>query len=463
MQNQEVPVLPPSEVDPPKADPLTAVSETIHEGANSLSNLVRDFVSRWDLPGWLESALSGTILFLLVVLLAFLVFFFVRPIVRQTVIFLFKRSSVTWDDPFIITGVACWLSHLISALLLIAVIPGLLGGTPEVTRVFLGLAQIYLIVSGAFIFTSILDGARHLYEDSDINRKIPVTTLVQVLRLLSFLVALVLIVATVAGKSPVVFLSGLGVFTSILMLIFKDSILGFVAGIQLTSNNMVSKGDWIEMPRYGADGDVMEVGLTTVKVLNWDKTITTIPTYALISDSFKNWRSMPECGGRRIKRSILIDMKSVKLCSPEMLDRFRRIQFISEYIDAKLEDIDLWNRSRSPETEASLVNGRRLTNLGTFRAYIEAYLRNHPGIHQKGMTLLVRQLDPGPTGVPIEIYCFTNITSWVEYEMIQSDIFDHFLAVVSEFDLEVFQNPSRMETNIQLHGLRHSGADMTQS
>jgi miniconductance mechanosensitive channel len=228
--------------------------------------------------------------------------------------------------------------------------------------------------------------------------------------------------------------------TAVLLLIFKDAILGLVAGIQLTANKMIAVGDWIEMPKYGADGDVLDLTLTTVKVQNWDKTITTIPTYALISDAFKNWRGMQESGGRRIKRSIAIDMNSIKFCDEEMLERFRKIQYISEHIERKRKELQEHNRLLKVD-DSSLANGRRLTNVGTFRAYIQAYLKNHPAIHQN-MTFLVRQLAPSDHGLPIEIYVFSSDTAWVTYEAIQADIFDHLLAVLPEFDLRVFQSPA---------------------
>jgi miniconductance mechanosensitive channel len=258
--------------------------------------------------------------------------------------------------------------------------------------------------------------------------------------LILFLTFTILVIAMVVGRSPVVFLSGLGAVTAILLLVFKDTILGFVAGIQIAANDMVRPDDWIEMPKYGADGSVIDVTLNTVKVRNWDKTVTTIPTYALISDSFKNWRGMTESGGRRIKRALHLDMTSIRFCDEEMLDRFKKIQFIREYLERKLEEISRHNRECAVD-ESVLVNGRRLTNVGTFRAYIEAYLRNHPMVHQE-MTFLVRHLAPTEHGLPIEVYVFSKDQRWAVYESIQADIFDHLLAVVPEFDLRVFQSPT---------------------
>jgi miniconductance mechanosensitive channel len=259
-------------------------------------------------------------------------------------------------------------------------------------------------------------------------------------KLIIYLVGVIFVISLLIGRTPIYLFSGLGAMTAVLMLIFKDAILGFVAGIQLTANKMVTPGDWIQMPKYGADGDVIEVALTTVKVRNWDKTITTIPTYALISDSFKNWRGMRESGGRRIKRAINIDMNTIRLCTPEMLERFRRIQYISDYIDRKQKEVKEYNREHGVD-DTSSVNGRRLTNIGTFRAYVIAYLKNHPMVRQD-MTFLVRQLAPTEHGLPIEVYVFCKDIVWANYEAIQADIFDHFLAVVPEFDLRVYQSPA---------------------
>jgi miniconductance mechanosensitive channel len=228
--------------------------------------------------------------------------------------------------------------------------------------------------------------------------------------------------------------------TAVLMLVFKDPIMGFAAGIQLSSNSMVAPGDWVEMPKYGVDGDIMEIGLTTVKVRNFDKTITTVPTQALIEDSFKNWRGMQETGGRRIKRAVCINLNSVRFCTKEDLERFGNIQYISEYIVEKHKEIAEYNTAQKVNLE-NLANGRRMTNIGVFRNYIEAYLQHHPKVH-KHLTILVRQLSPTENGLPVEIYAFTNDTNWKRYESIQSDIFDHILAVATEFDLTVFQNPS---------------------
>jgi miniconductance mechanosensitive channel len=250
----------------------------------------------------------------------------------------------------------------------------------------------------------------------------------------------IFIVSILTDKSPWGVLSILGGFTVVLMLVFKDTILGFVASIQLSGHDMVRIGDWIEMPKYGADGDVIDVSIHTVKVRNWDKTITTIPTYGLVSDAFKNWRGMSESGGRRIKRALHIDMSSIKFCTDEMLERFNKFDFIKDYIAQKQEEINVYNKEHATDT-FQLINGRRQTNIGVFRAYIIAYLKKHPKIHQN-MTFLVRHLEPTQDGLPLQIYVFSNDQVWANYEAIQADIFDHLLAAVPEFELRVFQNPT---------------------
>ena len=262
----------------------------------------------------------------------------------------------------------------------------------------------------------------------------------QTAKILIFTLGVIWIAALVMGKSPWKLITGIGALSAVVLLIFKDSILGLVASVQMSAYDMVRIGDWIEMPKFGADGDVIEVSLHTVKVQNWDKTITTIPTQAFITDSFKNWRGMSESGGRRIKRAIMIDMQTVKFCSAELLERLERIAVLKDYLADKKKELTRYNRELNVDG-SSPVNGRAITNLGTFRAYIEAYLRNNTHIHP-GMTFLVRQLAPTEKGLPIEIYVFTNDTRWVHYEAVQSDIFDHLLAVIQEFDLAVFQVPS---------------------
>ena len=301
-------------------------------------------------------------------------------------------------------------------------------------------AQVWILAFTLLSLFSLLDTLLALLRQSPISNQLPLRGIFQGLKLVAAVLIDIMIVSLLMGKSPLLLLSGLGAMTAVLMLVFKDPILGLVAGIQLSANDMLKIGDWLEMPKYGADGAVTDIGLTTVKVRNWDNTVTTIPTYALISDSFKNWRSMSESGGRRIKRSLNIDTGSVHFLSEEEQRRLQRNPLLHSYLNDKTQELSRHNQEIAIDL-ASPLNGRRLTNLGTLRAYLEAYLRAHPRIHQN-MTLMVRQLAPTPEGLPLEIYAFTNTTVWAEYESIQADIFDHILAVIDEFGLRVHQTPT---------------------
>ena len=372
-------------------------------------------------------------------LLSLLANFVVKHQFLKVLRFLIARTRTRWDDAVLERRVPQRLAHLTPALVIYLLAPLPLEGLEGVVAALRDAMVIYMILVAILVLDALLNSAQDIYKTLDVLPKMPVRGFVQVLRLGIYTTGIIFAFSVLLGKSPVYFLSGLGALTAVLLLVFKDSILGFVAGVQLNANRMVAVGDWIEMPKYGADGDVLEVSLNTVKVQNWDKTITTIPTYALVSDSFKNWRGMQASGGRRIKRAVHIDVNTVKFCTGEMLQRFSKIQYISDYIERKKEEIGRYNSEKSVDL-TSLVNGRRMTNLGSFRAYVTSYLRNHPMVNQE-MTFLVRQLSPQGQGLPIEIYVFCKDKVWANYEAIQADIFDHILAVVPEFDLKVFQHP----------------------
>jgi len=353
---------------------------------------------------------------------------------------LVERSKTQWDDFLLQQKFFVRIAHLAPALVLLWLGPVALEGLPNWIELVNRLTYLYVVLIILLAIEAVLDAFVDIYRTYPISKDIPIKSFVQVGKLVVFFIGAILIFGLLFNQSPLVFLSGLGALSAVLIIVFKDSILGFVAGVQLAANKMVARGDWISMPDYGADGDVLEVTLTTVKVQNWDKTITTIPTYALISDSFKNWRGMMESGGRRIKRAVNIDITSIKFCDAKMLEKFSKIQYISEYLANKQQEIKKYNEEKNVDL-SSLVNGRHLTNIGTFRAYVSAYLRHHPKIDQE-MTFLVRQLQPTPQGLPVEIYVFSSDQNWANYEGIQSDIFDHILAVVPEFELRVFQEPS---------------------
>lgn len=305
---------------------------------------------------------------------------------------------------------------------------------------FLALTQIWCLIFALFSVFSLLDTLQTYLFRRNLALHFPVRGLVQTIKLLASIGIGILLVSLIMGQSPLILLSGLGAMTAVLMLVFKDPILGLVAGIQLSANKMLNVGDWLEMPKYGADGSVVDIGLTTVKVRNWDNTVTTLPTYALISDSFKNWRAMSESGGRRIKRAVYLDSNSVHFLSPEEITHLRQSRLLQDYLDKRQQDIREFHSANQIDHN-SYLNGRHLTNLGTFRAYLIQYLEANRHI-RKDMTLMVRQLAADEKGIPLEIYCFTNTVIWREYEGIQADIFDHVFAVAKEFNLRVFQAPS---------------------
>ncbi|MEE8368993.1 MAG: mechanosensitive ion channel domain-containing protein [Thermoanaerobaculia bacterium] len=408
--------------------------------SSPLASKIVDQLTAWGIQSnapWIARVL----LIVGVILTAMALHFIARKIIVKLLNDLVGRTQSRWDDALAEMKVFERLTHLLPALVLYF---GAALALPEESTLYgfvQKLALAYLVLVGTLAASAFLSSLVQMYDVTFPGAKErPILSYIQVAKIFLWVVATSLLVSTLMEKSPWAFLSGLGAMTAILLLIFKDSILGLIASIQLAANDMVRVGDWIELPKFGADGDVVEISLTTVKVQNWDKTISTIPSYHLISDAFKNWRGMSDSGGRRIKRSITLDMNSVRFVDDEMMKRYRKIRFIQAYLDAKLEEIQTWNRDQQVE-ESSLVDRRKLTNIGTFRAYLLAYLKNHPMIHQE-MTLLVRQLAPTEKGLPIEIYVFSKEQRWAEYEAIQADIFDHILAILPEFDLGVVQIPS---------------------
>ncbi len=339
-------------------------------------------------------------------------------------------------------GVVKRLSNIVPALIISSSI-GLVPGLPEAAiTVVKNVAGGFIILTIALGLGAILEVINLLYMRRKNAHLKPIKGYIQVIKIVIYAIATILIVATLIDRSPLILLSGLGAMAAVLMLIFQDTLLSLVASVQISSGDMIRVGDWIEMPQLNADGDVIDIALHTVKIQNWDKTITTVPTKRFISDSFKNWRGMQESGGRRIKRSLLIDQHSIHFLSKEELGHLKRFNLLDGYFDNKINELNKWNEAYVRSSSGDSLDSRRLTNIGSFRAYVEHYLRNNPGIHQSGMTLMVRQLSPTPEGLPIEIYCFTTTTAWTAYEGIQSDIFDHLLAIAPEFNLRVYQAPS---------------------
>jgi miniconductance mechanosensitive channel len=412
-------------------------------------DIIKDWLIRLGLGE--ETAVFGVRVLAIVVMLvvACIAYIITKRFLLRVVKSLVERSKTIWDDILLEQKVFNRLSYFAPALVIYGMAPFVLSGSSAAIATLRLATKIYMVIVGLLVFDSFLNSVVDIYRTFEFSQKKPIRGFVQGAKIILFFFGGIFILAMIMGKSPGIIFGGLGAMMAVFMLIFKDSVLGFVAGIQLSANRMIHIGDWIEMPKYGADGSVIDVALTTVKVQNWDKTIATIPTYALISDSFKNWRGMSESGGRRIKRAIYIDMSSVKFCTEEMLEKFKKYKYISEYIESKIEEIKEHNLAAGVD-ESELVNGRHLTNIGTFRAYVAAYLRNHPKIHQE-MTFLVRHLEPTPNGLPIQIYVFSNDQVWANYEAIQADIFDHILAVIPKFELRIFQNP----TGADLQSLAH--------
>ena len=351
-----------------------------------------------------------------------------------------RSDAIPWGEALVDHKVFGRLAHVVPALIIFSGI-GILRGLPsQVVQLVQNVAMAYVVLMLTMALTATLRAANQIYESYPLARVRPLKGVVQLVQIVVYIVGGILIVAIIFEQSPILFLGGFGAMTAVLLLVFKDTILGLVASVQLTALDMLRVGDWIEMPQCGADGDVVEVALHTIKVQNWDKTVTTIPTYKLIAESFKNWRTMSESGGRRIKRAVNIDQSSIRFLDTDEIGDLKRFALLEGYINDKERELAEARASLGKAGSVS-VNRRRLTNVGTFRAYTLAYLKTHAKINTD-MTLLVRQNPPGPDGLPIEIYCFTKSTDWIVYEDVQSDIFDHMIAILPEFGLRLFQSPA---------------------
>ena len=363
-----------------------------------------------------------------------------------------SKTQTHWDDRLVEKKAFRRFAHVVPAIVIYSLAPLAVTSEAVVLWARRG-AEIYMLAAVLATANVVLSVGLDIYNTYEIARRFPIQVYVQVVRILLVAASLIVAISIVTGQSPVLLLSGLGAMTAILLLISKDSIQGLVAGVQLVSNDMVRVGDWIEMPQYGADGDVIAITLHTVKVQNWDKTISMIPTYSLVAGSFKNWRGMAESGGRRIKRSIYLDISSVRFCDAEMIARFKEIELLREYIERKEAELAEYNRNHDL-TESLPVNGRRMTNVGVFRQYLVGYLRTHPMINED-LTLIVRQLQPNEHGLPLELYAFSANKEWVAYEGIQSDIFDHIFAALPNFGLRAFQAPTGEDAVRALAPLRN--------
>ncbi len=388
--------------------------------------------------------IENTTILLVTLGVAILADFIVKRIIINGIKRVAKRTKNTWDDIFVKRKVFNRLAHLAPAIIVYYALQYIFEAEGLVS--FLGnFTQSYMVLVVLLVIDAVLNALHEIYRTLPISDGRNIKGYIQVVKIIFYFIGIILIISIFSGETPKVLLGGLGAMAAVLMLVFKDTILGFVASIQLSANKMVNVGDWISMPDYNADGDVIDISLNTVKVQNWDKTIATIPTYALVSDAFNNWKGMEESGGRRIKRSLNIDMKSVGFLDAEQIDKFRKYHLLKEYISTKEKEITDYNKANNLE-EDTVTNGRKMTNLGTFRVYLENYLHKHPKIHQD-MTFLVRHLQPSEKGIPMEIYVFSNDQAWANYEAIQADIFDHILAVLPEFGLQVFQNPTGDDFN----------------
>lgn len=384
-------------------------------------------------------SVNSVLLIIFLAIVLYVVDYLSRWILRSIIIRAVRKTKTKFDDFLIANKVVKYFMHIVTIIIAKLFLPLIFLGFPKWIDATMKFTDVVMIITvGLFIngiFKSIRDwlNTKKAFEDK------PLDSYMQVVTMLIFFVCGIIVFSTLTGKSPISFLLSLGAASAILMLVFKDTIMGFVASIQVSANDMVRVGDWVEMPKYGADGDVISINLNTVKVSNWDRTITTVPTYAFITDSFKNWRGMSDSGGRRIKRSIYLKMSSFRFLEDNDLAQFKKYRLIKDYIIAKEQEIEEYNKNI--DLESVPVNTRRMSNIGVFRVYAESYLKENNRIH-KDMTSMVRQLAPTSQGLPLEIYCFTNDIRWIQYEQIMADIFDHLLTIVPEFGLEIFEEPT---------------------
>lgn len=387
---------------------------------------------------WLnEYPFLGQILSIVgVLLLAIVVYLITKKIIFHGFTKIVSKSKTKWDDLIFDKILFRRIAYIAPFIVLYNFSKVFPFETSSIERIIIAIISVLIMLS----IGSLLTAANRVYEKSKYAKEKPLKGYIQIIKLIIYIIGTFIIIAVLMGQSPWFLLSGVGALTAVILLIFRDTILSLVASLQISSNDLVRVGDWIEVPTFGADGDVIDIALHTIKIQNWDKTITVIPTHKLIDVSFKNWRGMQLTGGRRIKRAIFIDQSSIKFCDEDMLKSYEKIQLINAYILGKKQEVKEYNKKHGYD-QKQIIGGRHLTNIGTFRIYVETYLKQHEKIHDNLLTM-VRQLAPGPDGLPLEIYTFTNDINWIHYEAIQADIFDHILAVIPEFKLKIFQNPS---------------------
>ena len=430
-----------------QADALDKASENVAQKFESLResllSLKGEFLE-WGVGEFWAGVLVNTVGAAVLVFTSWVVYLMSKRFVLRVIRFALRKTDNDWDNILIENKVFSRLTNIVPAMVVHILAPVLFDGADGLVAFVQGASKVYLVVALLFTLQAVLASVLEIYQRFDISKRIPIKGLTQAVMLVACFIGGVFVISIVIGQEVGALMAGLGAMFMGFLFVFKDAIMGFVAGIQIATNDTVRKGDWIEMKSHGIDGDVIDVSLTTVKVQNFDKTVVSIPASKLITDSCRNWRGMKDSGGRRIKRPIRIDMRSICFADDALLEKFRRFELLKDYLQSKLDEVNSHNRTNNMDL-SELVNGRRLTNIGTFRAYIVAYLKNHPLVRQD-RTFLVRQLEPGDNGLPIEIYIFTNTTVWADYEAIQGDIFDHLLAVIPEFDLAPFQNSTGKES-----------------
>ncbi len=406
--------------------------------AYQLSRLTYDLLINLGTPSSIASHLNALTLIIILIILVYLVQFTVRTLLKKGLEKVGERSENSFFGYLLKNRFPHFLALIVPFSLVKNSIGVVFIDFPKWIPILDKITDSYMVLMVIWMIMSILSSGADLLKENPAYRKKPLESYLQVIKMFFFLFGAIIVFSIFTGKSPVAFFTAMGAMSAVLLLMFKDTIMGFVASIQVTTNDMVRIGDWVTMNKYGADGDVIEINLTTVKVQNFDRTITTIPTYALTADSFQNWRGMEQAGGRRIKRALFVKQSSIRFIEDNEIEKLKRIQGISEYLNRRTNEIKLHNEQIGADRTLP-INGRNLTNLGLFRAYIDWYLKMHPDTH-KNMTMMVRQLAPTDKGLPLELYVFTATTKWAQYENIMSDIFDHLISSVKYFDLEIFES-----------------------
>ena len=427
-------------------DVMNNASENINQNFDSLRDLLislKGYFIDWGIGDFWSGILVNLLGALVLFVVSWLAYLLVRRVVLRAIRFLLIKSDNDWGNVLIENKVFSRLTNIVPALVVHVLAPVVFDKLASLVAFIQGASKVYLVAALLFTLQALLSSVLGVYQRFEISKRIPIKGLTQAVMLVASVIGGVFVISIIMGREVGALMAGLGAMFMGFLFVFKDAIMGLVAGIQIAINDTVRKGDWIEMKSHGVDGDVIDVSLTTVKVQNFDKTVVSIPASKLITESCRNWRGMKDSGGRRIKRPIRIDMRSIRFIDDELLEKFKRFDLLKDYLQSKLDEVNAHNQTTKIDL-SELVNGRRLTNIGTFRAYIVAYLKNHPQIRQD-RTFLIRQLEPGDNGLPIEIYIFTDTTIWAEYEAIQADIFDHLMAVIPEFDLAPFQNSTGIE------------------